>query len=52
MRDKKVSPDGEAVAIRMDDDAFGVPTGWWGVMHAKSAGGYASDAEVADWEDL
>ena len=51
MRRKKVSPDGEAVAILLDDSVVGVPAGWWGVMHSRSAGGYASPAEVEDWPD-
>lgn len=49
--DKRVSPDGLAVAIRMDPGVFGVPAGAWGVMHSQRAGYFASDAEVADWQE-
>lgn len=47
MREIRVSPDGNAVAIRSDNpiEAWNA----WAVMHAINGGHWASSGEVADW---
>lgn len=49
-REVRVSPDGNAVAIRgnapVDSDTA------WGVMHSQHGGHWASTAELADWIPL
>ena len=47
MREIRVSPDGESVAIRSD-----APEGaWntWGFFNAVNGGGWVGDAQVTDW---
>lgn len=48
VREVRVSPDGDAVAIRSDADE----NAWnaWGFIHAKTGGGWLSSADVATWE--
>ena len=50
MREKRVSPDGDLVAIRTDaaEDAWNA----WGVMHALNGGHWSASSAVADWTPL
>ena len=47
-REVRVSPDGDAIAIRSnwDEDAWNA----WGYMHAVHGGGWVNSKEVADWD--
>lgn len=46
-REVRISPDGNAVAIRSDNPADAWNT--WGVIHAINGGHWAKTSEVADW---
>lgn len=48
MREIRVSPDGNSVAIRSDAD--GEATNAWGVMRAISGGCWVRSSQVAEWE--
>lgn len=48
MREVRVSPDGQAVAIRTDND----DDREWGVMHAIHGGAWAPASVVEDWAAL
>lgn len=50
MREIRVSPDGNSVAIRSDADE--TATNAWGVMRAVGGGYWARSTQVADWEVL
>lgn len=47
MREVRISPDGQAVAIRSDQDADGYSA--WGIMHALHGGAWAPASSVDDW---
>lgn len=46
-REIRISPDGDSVAIRSDNDA----DSWnaWAVMNAVNGGYWAKNEQVADW---
>lgn len=46
-REIRISPDGNAVAIRSDQDAEGNSA--WGVMHALHGGAWAPASSVEGW---
>lgn len=50
MREVKISPDGNAVAIRGDaaEDAWNA----WAVMDSRNGGHWASNEEVSAWIDM
>lgn len=50
MREIRVSPDGNAVAIKTDNDPDGYTA--WGIIHAVHGGSWAPAASVADWDVL
>lgn len=50
MREIRVSPDGNAVAIRSDRDIDGYEA--WGVIHAVHGGSWAMGSAVEDWAEL
>ena len=50
MRDIRVSPDGESVAIRSDKDADGIEA--YGVFNAVGGGFWIGAAYVEDWTVL
>ena len=50
MREIRVSPDGNAIAIRSDNDADGNTA--WGVIHAQHGGAWAPAASVEGWADI
>lgn len=47
MREVRISPDGQAVAIRSDQDADGYSA--FGIMHALHGGAWAPAASVDGW---
>ena len=46
-REIRVSPDGNAVAIRSDNDADGNQA--WGLIHYQHGGAWVPAVSVADW---
>jgi hypothetical protein len=50
MREIRVSPDGNAVAIRSDNDADGNTA--WGIIHAQHGGAWAPGDSVEGWADI
>lgn len=50
MREVRVSPDGDAVAIQTDNPQDGRRA--WGVFHAANGGSWTSAASVEGWETL
>lgn len=46
-REMRVSPDGEAVAIKTDNDPDGNQA--WGLIHYRHGGAWVPAATVADW---
>lgn len=49
-REIRVSPDGEAIAIKSDKDPDGNEA--WGVFHYKHGGAWVPFASVEDWTVL
>lgn len=47
MREVRISPDGNAVAIRTDNDADGRRA--WGVIHVNNGGAWAPASVVEGW---
>lgn len=49
---KKISPDGQSVAIRtvFEDDTDGACSSWLAVNH-RGITTYLTEAQVADWKD-
>jgi len=50
MREIRVSPDGNAVAIKTDNSEEGRRA--WGVIHAIHGGSWAPESVVEDWDVL
>ena len=46
-RETRISPDGDEVAIRSDNDVDGNEA--WGVFNAIRGGRWSSSADVEDW---
>ncbi len=50
MREIRISPDGNAVAIRTDNDAESYNA--WGIIHASHGGSWAPAVAVDGWADI
>ena len=46
-REVRISPDGQAVAIKTDNDPDGNQA--WGLIHYQHGGAWVPEASVADW---
>ena len=50
MREVRISPDSDAVAIRTDNDADGNQA--WAVIHVRHGGAWTPAASVDGWADI
>ena len=50
MREVRISTDGNAIAIRTDNEAGAYNA--WAVMHVLHGGAWCSSAEVDGWTDI
>lgn len=46
-REVRISPDGQAVAIKTDNDPDGNQA--WGIIHHRHGGAWVPSSSVADW---